>query len=127
MSNYVENYGFTKTIIKNNGRKIKNELKWISDYDGKIANIEVDVNDNGKKEFVSMQLDNNELMNLLGIQPIEISLDRRLTNDFLDRTYQPIALEGALRKTRKHKSRHRKHRHHKKRKTHKSGHKLKYM
>jgi hypothetical protein len=113
MSNYVQNYGFTKTLVKDNGRKIKNEIKWVGDYDGKMANIYVDVNDNGNKQHVNMQLDNNDLRNLLGIQPINMSLDQRLYNDFL---HKPITLEGALKKTRRHK---RKHRHHKKRKTHK--------
>ena len=134
MSTHIQNYGFTKTFIKDNNRKIKNELKWVGDYDGKNANIQLDINDNGRKEFVSMKLDNNDLIQLLGIQPVEVPLEQRLSNDFFDKPYTPITLDGVLTKrkhrqhsSRKHSSRkHRKHlsrkhlyRHHKKLKTRK--------
>ena len=104
MSTYIQNYGFTKTYIMDKNKKIKNDIKWIGDYDGDKANIQLDINDNGNREFVSIQLDNNELMNILGIQPVEMSLEKRLTNDFFNKSYTPITLEGALtkRKTRKH-------------------------
>ena len=132
MPTYIQNYGFTKTYIKDNNKKVKNELQWIGDYDGNKANVKLDINDNGIKKVVSMQLDNNDLMNILGIQPIQKPLEQRLTNDFLDESYTPITLEGVLtkRKTRKHSSRKhssRKHssrrnkykHHHKRRKTYK--------
>jgi hypothetical protein len=135
MSTYIQNYGFTKTYIKDNNKKLKNEIKWIGDYDGNKANIDLDINDNGNRELVSMHLDNNDLMNILGIQPVQIPLEQRLTNDFFVEPYRPITLEGALtkRKTHKHSrhnkyltrrqkhlSRRHKHKyHHKKRKTHK--------
>ena len=93
MSTYIQNYGFTKTIIKDNKHRIKNEMKWIGDYDGNIANIELDINDNGSKKFVSMKLDNNDIRQLFGIQPVDMSLDKRIMNDF---DYNAIALEGAL-------------------------------
>ena len=132
MPTYIQNYGFTKTYIKDNNKKVKNEIQWIGDYDGNKANVKLDINDNGIKKVVSMQLDNNDLMNILGIQPIQKPLEQRLTNDFLDESYTPITLEGVLtkRKTRKHLSRKhssRKHssrknkykHHHKRRKTYK--------
>ena len=132
MSTHIQNYGFTKTFIKDNNRKIKNELKWVGDYDGKNANIQLDINDNGRKEFVSMKLDNNDLIQLLGIQPVEVPLEQRLSNDFFDKPYTPITLDGVLtkRKRRKHLSKKylkrknrnhlsKKHRNHKKTKTRK--------
>ena len=39
MPTYVENYGFTKTLIKDKNHKIKHEVKWVGDYDGNVANI----------------------------------------------------------------------------------------
>ena len=113
MSTYIENYGFTKTVIKDNKHKIKNEMKWVSDYDGKHANIDLDINDNGTKKNVSMRLNNDELMDLLGIQPIEIPLEQRLSMDFLGRgaSFEPIPLEGLLvtkKKTRRHRKKRRK-------------------
>lgn len=114
MSSYIQNYGITKTVIKDNEHKLNHEIKWMGDYDGKMANIQFDINDNGSKEFVSMQLDNTDLMKLLGVQPIQMSLEERLSQDFLGKSYnkyKPITLEGALikKKTRKHRQHHKKH------------------
>lgn len=122
MTSYIENYGFTKTLIHDNKHKSINEVEWKGDYDGNIANIEVDINDNGLKEFVSMQLTNRDLSNIFGVQPVEIPIEKRLMNDFFSNKpykYTPITLEGALikRKSRKHKRKHskrkksRKHKH----------------
>ena len=101
MPTHIQNYGFTKTYIKDNNNNLQNEVKWIGDYDGDKANIQLDINDNGDKQLVSIQLDNNDIMNLLGVQPVKMSLENRLTNDFLN---TPITLEGALikGKTRRH-------------------------
>jgi hypothetical protein len=119
MSTHIQNYGFTKTFIKDNNNNLQNEVKWIGDYDGDKANIQLDINDNGDKKLVSMQLDNNDIMGLLGIQPVKMSLDNRLTNDFLN---TPIILEGALtkRKTRKHYKKHNSRKHSRRRKNHNS-------
>lgn len=112
MSSYIQNYGFTKTLIQDNQQNLHNEIQWQGDYDGKIANIDVDINNNGNREFVSMQLNNNDLRQIFGIQPVEVPLEKRLMNDFL--SHKPITLEGALikRKSRRHRKKH-----HKKRKT----------
>ena len=93
MSSYIQNYGFAKTIILNDKQDIHNEIKWQGDYDGNMANINIGMNNNGNSEFVSMKLDNNDLRQLFGIQPVEMSLDKRIMNDF---DYNAIALEGAL-------------------------------
>ena len=110
MSVNIQNYGFTKTIIKNNNKKTKNEINWIGDYDGNMANVDITINDNGEKEHIVMELTNDDINALLGIQPVNMSLEDRLKNDFFDTEYsynpkfKPMALEGALikRKTRRH-------------------------
>lgn len=112
MSSYIQNYGFTKTLIQDNKHNLQNEIKWQGNYDGQIANIDIDINNNGNREFVSMELNNNDLRQILGIQPVEIPLEKRLMKDF---SYnKPITLDGALikRKSRKHRKKH-----HKRRKT----------
>ena len=114
---YIQNYGFTKTYINENNKKSKNELKWMGNYDGDKANIILDVNDNGDKKYVNIQLDNNDIMNLLGIQPIQIPLKTRLENDFLG---SPITLEGALIKDKLHRHSSKKHRHSSKKHRHSS-------
>ena len=112
MPSYVQNYGFTKTLFQdNNNNEFNNTVKWKGDYDGKLANIDVDINDNGNREFVSMQLNNDDIRNMFGVQPVEGSLEKRLANDFLSKSkYKPITLEGALTKRRSHihKHKHRK-------------------
>jgi hypothetical protein len=109
MSNYIQNYGFTKTLINDNNNYHSNEIKWKGDYDGKIANIGININDNGNNEFVSMKLNNSELRQMFGIQPVEVPLEERLLNDFFpDKTYSPISLEGALIQSRRHRTRHNK-------------------
>jgi len=108
---YIQNYGFTKTLFQDNLNVLQNEIKWQGDYDGKIANIDIDINDNGNREVVSIQLDNNNLRQLFGIQPVEMSIEKRLMNDFLSHKHsRPITLEGALikRKTRRHRKTHHK-------------------
>ena len=100
MPSYIQNYGFTKTLFKDNdNNEFNNIVKWKGDYDGKLANLDVDINDNGNREFVSMKLNNDDIRNMFGIQPVEVSLEKRLTKDFL---YKPVTLEGALTKRRIH-------------------------
>lgn len=109
MSSYIQNYGFTKTMILDNDKIKENNIQWKGNYDGNIANIDVGINDNGSKEFVSMQLTNDDLIHLFGVQPVQMPLEKRLINDFLsDKPYTPMTLEGALikKKSRKHRRQH---------------------
>ena len=42
MSSSIQNYGFTKTLIKDNNLVLQNKtIKWNGDYDGNIANIHI--------------------------------------------------------------------------------------
>lgn len=110
MSSYIQNYGFTKTLIQDNENNLQNEIQWQGNYDGNIANIDVGINNNGNREFVSMQLNNDDLRQLFGIQSVEVPLEKRLVSDFL--SHNPITLEGALikRKSRRHRKKHNKRR-----------------
>ena len=75
-----------------------------------MANLDLTINDNGQKEHIVMELSNDDINELLGIQPVNMSLEDRLKNDFFDTEYSynpkfnPMALEGVLikRKTRRH-------------------------
>ena len=108
MPKYIQNYGFTKTFIHDNNNNINNEIQWISDYDGKIANIDININKNGYNDFVSMKLDNNNLRNIFNIQSVEKRIDERLINDFLininmSKSPKPIVLNNLIQpKSRKH-------------------------
>jgi hypothetical protein len=100
MPSYIQNYGFTKTLFQDDNNEINNMVKWEGKYDGKLANINLDINDNGKRQLVSMELNNNDIRNMFGIKPVEGSLEKRLAKDFL---YKPITLEGALTKRKSYK------------------------
>lgn len=103
MTSYIQNYGFTKTLFRDNENSLHNEIQWQGDYDGKIANIDLSVNDNGNEKLINVQLNNNDIKELFGIQPVELPLEKRLTRDFLSN--RPITLEGILikRKSRRHR------------------------
>ena len=125
---YIQNYGFARTLIHNNNRNINNEIEWEGNYDGNVANINLDITNNGNQKFIAMRLNNEDLNNILGIQPVEMSLEQRLINDFLSGneyndfneidTYKPIVLEGALIKKKSHKRRRRRRRTHKRHSSH---------
>lgn len=123
MSTYMQNYGITKTFIQDPTKNIDNKqvIEWIGDYDGNNANIHVATNNNGHKENYNIQLDNNDILNLLKIPPVNTSLEQRLQHDFLyDRNY-PIYLEGIFKRKRKSKKNYnnKKHKKNKKYKTYK--------
>jgi hypothetical protein len=84
MTAMIQNYGFTKTMIRDNNTSKTSDIKWLGNYNGETANIDVDINDNGEKKNIHMQLNNDEILKLLGIQPVEMSLENRLKNDFLN-------------------------------------------
>jgi hypothetical protein len=82
MYNYVENRGFTKTLVHNDyGEKI-NEINWSANYDGDIANVAVKTNNNGKKQKYLFQLDNDDLEDILNVPSIDMPLEKRLLIDF---------------------------------------------
>jgi DNA replication protein DnaD len=56
----------------------------VGDYDGEEANIKLKINDNGDTNDMTIKMDNDDIRNLLGIQPVNIPLERRLTQDFLN-------------------------------------------
>uniref|UniRef100_A0A6C0KSB1 Uncharacterized protein n=1 Tax=viral metagenome TaxID=1070528 RepID=A0A6C0KSB1_9ZZZZ len=92
MTTYVQSFGYTKTFINKNNKKSQNEMKWQTNFDGNEANLLLDINNNGSKEFYNIHLNNNDLMELFSIPTIEKSLEQRLKDDF----FKPMVLEGAL-------------------------------
>jgi hypothetical protein len=121
MNTYIQNYGFTKTYIKTNGKKAENELQWIGDYDGEKANIQLDINDNGEKGLINLELDNNDIMSLLSVNSIARPIDERLTDDFLMFNNGVIAVPPpTIKQTRKRRFRNKKSGKHRKQKKHKT-------
>ena len=97
MQTYIENKGITKTTVSNNGKKDENTIKWNANYDGSKADITMDFSKNCKKNKMHIQLNNSDLSSILGVKPIPIPLEKRLTSDFLrsdededEDEYEPI-------------------------------------
>jgi len=84
MTTYIQNKGITQTVIQNDNYAGKSEIKWDADYDGNIANIKVDTNDNKKKNKYRFQLNNSDLADLLSMPTVKNSLEYRLQSDYLD-------------------------------------------
>lgn len=84
LDTYIKHKGIAKTIIHENNKNAVNEMSWDADYDGKQANLSLDLNNNGVKEHLSFKLDNNDLASLLNIPSVNQRLDLRLKRDFRD-------------------------------------------
>jgi len=82
------NIGSTNTIVKKNDTVTNSSIDWSGNYNGKVADIHVSVDDNGRKEEMNIKLDNNDLTKLLGIPSINKQLDERLMDDFYIRDQQ---------------------------------------
>ena len=84
--NKIIKKGITQTFIQDNHDNYNdiNKSSIHAKYDGNIANISVDLNDNGNKKHYNIQLDNDDLSNILNIKSIDTDLDKRL-NDYKKR------------------------------------------
>jgi len=85
LNTFIKNQGITKTLIHNNNKNYISEINWDADYDGEIAKISLNINDNGNNEHYKVKMDNDEISELLNIPSINMPIDKRLYNDFLGR------------------------------------------
>lgn len=87
------NIGSTNTTIRKNDTVTNSSsIDWSGKYNGKVADIHVSVDDNGRKEEMNMKLDNNDLTKLFGFPSINKQLDQRLIDDFYEsqsQVYEP--------------------------------------
>jgi hypothetical protein len=82
LDTYIKNKGTTKTLFYDNNYNNINEINWDADYDGKVANISIDLQNNGKHKYYDVKLNNEDLANILNIPSIEMPLEKRLKKDF---------------------------------------------
>lgn len=88
LDTYIKNKGITKTIIHNNSDVAKvNEIQWDADYDGNVAHLNVDINEDGRREQFNLQMDNDDIAAILNIPSMKGSLEDRLERDFIRRQY----------------------------------------
>ena len=84
LNNYIKNRGITQTILHSNNENHFNQVNWDADYDGNIANISIDSNNDGKRNQYNFTLDNQDLANIFNIPSINVPIDKRLQMDFQD-------------------------------------------
>ena len=84
---YIKNKGATKTLVYDNNHNSVNEINWDADYDGKVANISVDLQNNGIKKHYDVTLDNQDLANILNVPSINLPLEKRLKRDFKQQSF----------------------------------------
>lgn len=82
LETFIKNRGITKTIIHKNNQNKVNEINWDADYDGKKANISLDLNTDGNEKHYDVQLTNDDLAKILNLNSVNKSLDERLLQDF---------------------------------------------
>ena len=82
LNTYIKNRGSTKTIIHNNNHNAINQLEWDADYHGNVANILVDLVNNGKVGHYDVKLDNDDLAKILNVNSVKTPIHKRLKNDF---------------------------------------------
>jgi len=81
---YIRNKGITETFFQNGKHQHElNKVKWDADYNGDLANLKVNINNNGKKKKVQMQFTNEDLAAILSIPAVNKPLEQRLQDDFL--------------------------------------------
>jgi hypothetical protein len=85
LDTFIKNRGTTKTIIHNNNKNYYNEVNWDADYDGEKANISLDIDDNGKKGHMELNMNGDDLAEILTIPSVNKTLDKRLYSDFLSK------------------------------------------
>ena len=64
LNTYIKNQGINQTLMYDNKGPHFNQINWNADYDGNVANISVNSNTDGKREYFNISLDNDDLANI---------------------------------------------------------------
>ena len=81
----IDNTGLTKVMYtEGNHSPKKTVFKWDGKYDGKNANIHMNLNVDGKKTHSDIKLSNSDLLKILGANVVDKPIDHRLES--LDET-----------------------------------------
>lgn len=82
---FIKNKGITQTYTYNKDRNKldASEIDWDAEYDGKQANISINLQElDGDKQHYVIQLDNRDLASILSIPSVNVPIDKRLIDDF---------------------------------------------
>lgn len=91
---FIKSYGVSNNFVKKSSDKddiFINKVKWIGKYDGKKADIDLDINNNGEKKHYDIELNNEQIKDLLNIHSVDKPLEDRLLEDYLSESRTTIA------------------------------------
>ena len=80
---YIKTTGSANSFIQQGMHRSINNVNWDVDYDGKHADIDLDVGHNGESTHYKAVLSNEDLANMLNYPSVNMPLEERLHNDFL--------------------------------------------
>jgi hypothetical protein len=78
---FMKNKGYTKTVMVHNKKSDMEEVKWNAEYDGNVANVDMEINNNNDKQKFNVELNNDEIEELLNIPAVDKEIHTRLIHD----------------------------------------------
>ena len=81
--NYLKSTGNATTFVEQDGERHMNQTDWDVDYDGKTADVQLDMTTDGERDKLNIVLDNKDLAKILNVPSVKKPLEERLYEDFL--------------------------------------------
>ena len=70
--NYLKSTGSATTFVDQDGERHMNKTNWDVDYDGKLADIQLDMTTDGEKDNINVVLDNKDLAKIFNVPSVKI-------------------------------------------------------
>ena len=81
-SNFAISSGSAQSVTINNGKAKTNGLKWDANYNGEVANVDLNLNENGREQHYKVEMTNEELekiANMFATRSNDEIIDKRRT------------------------------------------------
>jgi len=91
-SNFAISSGSAQSVTINNGKAKTNGLKWDANYNGDVANVDLNLNENGIEQHYKVEMTNEELekiANMFATRSSDEIIDKRLLADFNEKNMGP--------------------------------------